>query len=80
MTDNEIKKALECCVSYSRSECAECKYCYDEVCVNADCPLVADFCPVSDTPDVCKWEKRETDKQEIKHGECGAKMDGGKND
>ncbi len=38
----------------------ECIYCKDEVCVNADCPLCADFCPVIDTPDLCKWEKRET--------------------
>lgn len=36
----------------------ECKYCQDEVCVNADCPLVADFCPVVDTPNVCKFEER----------------------
>ena len=38
----------------------ECKYCIGEVCVNADCPLVADFCPVADTPDVCRYEERET--------------------
>ena len=37
----------------------ECKWCKDEFCVNADCPLVADYCPVPDTPDVCKWEERE---------------------
>lgn len=38
---------------------AECKHNYDEICTNADCPLVADYCPVPDTPDVCKWEDRE---------------------
>ena len=37
----------------------ECKYCTDEICVNADCPMCTDFCPVSDVPDVCKWEDRE---------------------
>ena len=37
---------------------AECKYCYDEVCVNVDCPLLADFCPLQNDPDVCKWEDR----------------------
>ena len=35
----------------------ECEYCIDEICVNADCPMRADFCPVSDIPDVCKYEK-----------------------
>ena len=33
-----------------------CKYCKDEVCVNADCPLCADYCPVIDVPGVCKYE------------------------
>ena len=33
-----------------------CKYCVDEVCVNADCPLCADYCPVIDVPGVCKYE------------------------
>ena len=36
----------------------ECEYCVDEICVNADCPMRADFCPVSDIPGVCKYEKR----------------------
>lgn len=36
----------------------ECEYCVDEICVNADCPMRADFCPVSDIHDVCKYEKR----------------------
>jgi hypothetical protein len=36
----------------------ECKHNYDEFCTNADCPLVADYCPVAFTPDVCKWEDR----------------------
>ena len=37
----------------------ECKYCQDEVCVNADCPMCADFCPVVDVPGVCRFEERE---------------------
>ena len=37
----------------------DCKYCQDEVCVNADCPMVADFCPVVDVPGVCRFEERE---------------------
>ena len=37
-----------------------CKYCHgDEVCVNADCPVCCDFCPVPDIPGVCRYEERE---------------------
>ena len=36
----------------------DCKYCLDEICVKADCPMVADYCPVPDTENVCKWEER----------------------
>lgn len=36
-----------------------CKYCKDEFCVNAACPLCADYCPVIDIPGVCKHEDRE---------------------
>jgi hypothetical protein len=35
-----------------------CKYCKDEICVNAACPMRADYCPVPDTPGVCKHEER----------------------
>ena len=30
-----------------------CKWLKDEVCVNSDCPAVADFCPVVNHPGVC---------------------------
>ena len=43
---------------------AECKWCKDEFCVNADCPMRADYCPVPDIPDVCKWEEREVSENE----------------
>ena len=37
----------------------ECKYCQgDEVCVNADCPMCCDFCPVVDVTGVCRFEDR----------------------
>lgn len=36
----------------------DCKYCQDEICVNADCPMCADFCPVVDVPGVCRFEER----------------------
>ena len=37
----------------------DCKYCQDEVCVNSECPMCADFCPVIDVPYVCRFEERE---------------------
>ena len=37
----------------------DCKYCQDEVCVNADFHMCADFCPVPDIPGVCRFEERE---------------------
>lgn len=37
----------------------KCKWEQDEVCVNADCPMCADFCPVVYTPGVCRFEERE---------------------
>ena len=36
----------------------DCKYCQDEICVNADCPMCCDFCPVVDVPGVCRFEDR----------------------
>lgn len=36
----------------------DCKWMQDEVCVNADCPACADYCPVANTPGVCKYEER----------------------
>jgi hypothetical protein len=38
---------------------SECKWMKDEICVNADCPMCADFCPVADNPGVCRYEERE---------------------
>lgn len=37
-----------------------CKYCddYSGICSNADCPMVADHCPVPDMEGVCKYEDR----------------------
>jgi hypothetical protein len=35
-----------------------CRYCKDEFCVNDQCPLRADYCPVPDTPGVCRYEER----------------------
>ena len=41
----------------------DCKYCQDEVCVNYECPMCADFCPVVDVPGVCRFEEREVTKE-----------------
>ena len=38
---------------------AECKWMQDEICVNADCPLCCDYCPVVDVAGVCRFEDRE---------------------
>ena len=37
---------------------SNCVYCIDEVCVNAECPVCADYCPVIDTPEICRFEIR----------------------
>lgn len=37
---------------------AECKWCVDEICVNADCPMRADYCPVPKDEGVCRYEDR----------------------
>jgi hypothetical protein len=43
---------------------ADCRYYYDEFCVNDKCPMCADYCPVPDTPDVCKHEDRGDDNEQ----------------
>lgn len=51
----------------------EYKWMQDEVCVNADCPMCADYCPVANTPGVCKYEERgDSDAQKGKR-QTGAK-------
>lgn len=36
-----------------------CRYCENEICVNDQCPLYVDYCPVPDIEGVCKFEERE---------------------
>ncbi len=43
---------------------ADCKWMWDEFCVNPDCPMRADYCPVVDYPGVCRFEKREEQNEE----------------
>lgn len=45
------------------AERAKCKWLQDEVCVNADCPVCADFCPVVNYPGVCRYEVIEDDRE-----------------
>lgn len=47
---------------------AECKWCKDEFCVNADCPMVADYCPVPNDEGVCRYEERTTEPKERGEG------------
>jgi hypothetical protein len=37
---------------------AECKQCVDEICVNADCPMRADYCPVPNDEGARRYEER----------------------
>lgn len=38
---------------------ADCKHYYDEMCINADCPYRADYCPVTEYPALCKFYQRQ---------------------
>lgn len=51
----------------------ECKWMQDEVCVNADCPACADYCPVANTPGVCKYEERGNSDAQKGKRQTGAK-------
>lgn len=40
----------------------KCDYCQDEICVNADCPMIADYCPYNnDCEDVCEYAKNKSE-------------------
>lgn len=38
-----------------------CKHNHDEICVSADCPVVADFCPCGEYEEVCKYYEEVTE-------------------
>ena len=44
----------------------ECKWTFNEICVNAACPMRADYCPVPDIEGVCKFEEREVKQNDSK--------------
>lgn len=35
----------------------KCKYNIDEICVNADCPYMADYCPCYEEDEICKYRE-----------------------
>lgn len=37
---------------------SECQWNHDEFCVNDQCPMCADYCPVADVEGVCRFEER----------------------
>lgn len=37
----------------------DCKWMQDEICVNSECPMCDDYCPVPDVDGVCRFEERE---------------------
>ena len=39
-----------------------CRYCENEICVNDQCPMFANYCPVPDMDGVCKYEFREEER------------------
>lgn len=48
-------------LEWGGADMADCKWMQDEICVNADCPICADYCPVVDVPGVCRFEERSDD-------------------
>lgn len=44
-----------------------CKWLQDEVCVNGDCPAVADFCPVINHLGVCRYEEMDENKGVVRN-------------
>ncbi len=47
-------------------EKTKCKWYWDEFCTNAECPCCADYCPLNDYPDMCKYYEVEEDADERK--------------
>lgn len=49
---------------------AVCKWLSDdfsEICVNGDCPVRADYCPVTNYPEICKYSEFEESDREIRN-------------
>ena len=52
-----------------------CKWLKDEVCVNSDCPAVADFCPVVNHPGVCRYEEMDENENVVRNDTLSVKED-----
>ncbi len=39
---------------------SKCKYCKDKLCVNADCPYRADYCPVTPNYETCRFARNDS--------------------
>ena len=50
-----------------------CKWLQDEICVNGDCPAVADFCPVVNYPGVCRYEEMDENKGVVRNDTLSVK-------
>ena len=50
-----------------------CKWLQDEICVNGDCPAVADFCPVVNHPGVCRYEEMDENKGVVRNDTLSVK-------
>lgn len=51
-----------------------CKHCDDftGICINPDCPMCADVCPVPDVDGICKFEAREEESYVLTLQGCAA--------
>ena len=50
-----------------------CKWLKDEICVNSDCPAVADFCPLVNHPGVCRYEEMDENKGVVRNDTLSVK-------
>jgi NTP pyrophosphatase (non-canonical NTP hydrolase) len=64
LSEDEIEKVIESKIARQESRMENskkdtyCNWIADEFCTNHDCPYVADFCPVTDSPEICKYAEK----------------------
>ncbi len=54
-----VHRGIIAMLQNSSNDMTKCKWCVDEFCTNADCPMMADCCPVYENSGVCKHELRD---------------------
>ena len=59
-TEKEIESIAKLEIQDIENSCTtdKCKYCVGEICVNADCPIHSEYCPVPYDEGVCRYEER----------------------